>query len=300
MIEVRIDGVALDGAARAPRSSTRARRPGVVDPHAVLRRHDRCPQRVPGLRRRGHRQSHPRARMLAGGRAREWRSRPTARGCATPGAWCSSCSAAASTCRSPIASRSGTPRYGADPDRFGDEAETRRAAGEGRQRPATSATTRSASSATSASTRAATRCSTRSRSPSPDRGFGSTVSTEHDVTLPESACVYCGNCIEVCPDRRAHVQVGARHAGGRDLGRGAPDHDRHDLRLLRRGLHAVAARAARRGRRSRRPDRQGDVTPRQQRHRRATSASRAASAPTTSARDLRLRTRRRRRRCTGC
>jgi predicted molibdopterin-dependent oxidoreductase YjgC len=31
------------------------------------------------------------------------------------------------------------------------------------------------------------------------RGFGSTVSTEHEVTLPESACVYCGNCIEVCP-----------------------------------------------------------------------------------------------------
>ena len=31
------------------------------------------------------------------------------------------------------------------------------------------------------------------------RGFDSTVSTEHDVTLPESACVYCGNCIEVCP-----------------------------------------------------------------------------------------------------
>jgi predicted molibdopterin-dependent oxidoreductase YjgC len=31
------------------------------------------------------------------------------------------------------------------------------------------------------------------------RGFGATVSTEHDVALPESACVYCGNCIEVCP-----------------------------------------------------------------------------------------------------
>jgi predicted molibdopterin-dependent oxidoreductase YjgC len=31
------------------------------------------------------------------------------------------------------------------------------------------------------------------------RGFESRVSTEHDVTLPESACVYCGNCIEVCP-----------------------------------------------------------------------------------------------------
>jgi len=31
------------------------------------------------------------------------------------------------------------------------------------------------------------------------RGFESTISTEHDVPLPESACVYCGNCIEVCP-----------------------------------------------------------------------------------------------------
>jgi predicted molibdopterin-dependent oxidoreductase YjgC len=31
------------------------------------------------------------------------------------------------------------------------------------------------------------------------RGFDSTVSTEHDVALPDSACVYCGNCIEVCP-----------------------------------------------------------------------------------------------------
>jgi predicted molibdopterin-dependent oxidoreductase YjgC len=31
------------------------------------------------------------------------------------------------------------------------------------------------------------------------RGFESRISTEHDVSLPESACVYCGNCIEVCP-----------------------------------------------------------------------------------------------------
>ena len=31
------------------------------------------------------------------------------------------------------------------------------------------------------------------------RGFATTISTEHDVPLPESACVYCGNCIEVCP-----------------------------------------------------------------------------------------------------
>ena len=31
------------------------------------------------------------------------------------------------------------------------------------------------------------------------RGFDAHIATEFDVTLPESACVYCGNCIAVCP-----------------------------------------------------------------------------------------------------
>jgi predicted molibdopterin-dependent oxidoreductase YjgC len=31
------------------------------------------------------------------------------------------------------------------------------------------------------------------------RGFDAHISTEYDVALPESACVYCGNCIGVCP-----------------------------------------------------------------------------------------------------
>ena len=31
------------------------------------------------------------------------------------------------------------------------------------------------------------------------RGFDARISTEFDVALPESACVYCGNCIAVCP-----------------------------------------------------------------------------------------------------
>lgn len=31
------------------------------------------------------------------------------------------------------------------------------------------------------------------------RGFDAHISTEFGVTLPESACVYCGNCIAVCP-----------------------------------------------------------------------------------------------------
>ena len=31
------------------------------------------------------------------------------------------------------------------------------------------------------------------------RGFDAQISTEYDVPLPDSACVYCGNCIGVCP-----------------------------------------------------------------------------------------------------
>ena len=31
------------------------------------------------------------------------------------------------------------------------------------------------------------------------RGFAAHISTEFDIPLPESACVYCGNCIGVCP-----------------------------------------------------------------------------------------------------
>jgi predicted molibdopterin-dependent oxidoreductase YjgC len=31
------------------------------------------------------------------------------------------------------------------------------------------------------------------------RGFDAHISTEYGVELPDSACVYCGNCIQVCP-----------------------------------------------------------------------------------------------------
>ncbi len=31
------------------------------------------------------------------------------------------------------------------------------------------------------------------------RGLAATISTEYDITLPDSACVYCGNCVGVCP-----------------------------------------------------------------------------------------------------
>jgi predicted molibdopterin-dependent oxidoreductase YjgC len=31
------------------------------------------------------------------------------------------------------------------------------------------------------------------------RGFDAHIATEYDIALPDSACVYCGNCIGVCP-----------------------------------------------------------------------------------------------------
>ena len=37
------------------------------------------------------------------------------------------------------------------------------------------------------------------------RGFDARISTEGNVPLPDSACVYCGNCIGVCPDRGLDV-----------------------------------------------------------------------------------------------
>jgi predicted molibdopterin-dependent oxidoreductase YjgC len=42
------------------------------------------------------------------------------------------------------------------------------------------------------------------------RGFGARISTEHAVPLPESACVYCGNCIGVCPT--GALMFGSEHA----------------------------------------------------------------------------------------
>jgi predicted molibdopterin-dependent oxidoreductase YjgC len=31
------------------------------------------------------------------------------------------------------------------------------------------------------------------------RGLNATIATEFDIVLPDSACVYCGNCVGVCP-----------------------------------------------------------------------------------------------------
>ena len=52
------------------------------------------------------------------------------------------------------------------------------------------------------------------------RGFASHISTELDVALPESACVYCGNCIAVCPTGAlmSKAEYDKRQAGTWDEG----------------------------------------------------------------------------------
>ena len=53
------------------------------------------------------------------------------------------------------------------------------------------------------------------------RGFDSRISTEFDVALPDSACVYCGNCIAVCPTGAlvGKIEYDMRSAGSSDEAR---------------------------------------------------------------------------------
>ena len=80
------------------------------------------------------------------------------------------------------------------------------------------------------------------------RGFEARISTEFDVTLPESACVYCGNCIAVCPTGALDADERVRAAPGRHVGRGEAVGGRHRVSLLRRRLQSHAARPGRRNR----------------------------------------------------
>ena len=102
------------------------------------------------------------------------------------------------------------------------------------------------------------------------RGFDARISTEFAVTLPDSACVYCGNCIAVCPTGALMAKPRVRPARGRNVGRAGADHNRHDLPVLRRRLHAArcTCRTARSSKRRRRST---------TRSRWATSASKAGS-----------------------
>ena len=84
------------------------------------------------------------------------------------------------------------------------------------------------------------------------RGFDARISTEYDTGLTDSACVFCGNCIGVCPTGalmfRSEYELRAR----RPLGGGSTDRHPHRLLVLRGRLQPGTARPGQ-------PDREGDL-----------------------------------------
>ncbi len=172
--------------------------------------------------------------------------------------------------------RARRPRAGAPPRRRpGRVRGDRRPAGQGRQRPLRPRLRRSASSATSASRPAATDAQNTFAIAVAGRGFDARISTEYDGAPARVGVRLLRQLHRRLPDRRADVQVRARDARGRHLGRVGPDRDRHDLPVLRRRLHADASTSRTTGS-SRSPRRSTRRSPT------ATSASRAASASSSS------------------
>ncbi len=84
------------------------------------------------------------------------------------------------------------------------------------------------------------------------RGFDARISTEGNVPLPDSACVYCGNCIGVCPTGALMFRSEYEMRRRNEWDESRQTQHRHDLPLLRRRLHALAPRPGQ-------PNRQGHV-----------------------------------------
>ncbi len=80
------------------------------------------------------------------------------------------------------------------------------------------------------------------------RGFDARISTEYAVGLDESACVYCGNCIGVCPTGALMFRSEHEMREEGTWRRGGADGHEHDLPVLRCRLRARAPRAGQRDR----------------------------------------------------
>ena len=76
------------------------------------------------------------------------------------------------------------------------------------------------------------------------RGFDARIATELNNPLPESACVYCGNCIGVCPTGALKSVREHELREAEEWAAGARDRHHHDLLVLRGRLQPRAARAA--------------------------------------------------------
>ena len=200
-----------------------------------------------------------------------WSCGPGPSASTTPARWCSSSSDRRSTCRSPTTSTNGTPSTAPIPTRYGPEAAT---------------VAQPVKVDNDLYVRDYAKCILCYQCVDAcgeqwqnsfvidiaGRGFDARVSTENDVALPDSACVYCGNCIQVCPTgalmfKSEHDMRRSGYVGSR-----AADHDRHDLRVLRRRLQPHPARAGQH-------DREGVVTGRQPDHARQSVRERSLRLP---------------------
>ena len=174
-----------------------------------------------------------------------WSCTPTPSGSGTAASWCSSCSRRRSTCR-PRRSPAVPRALRREPERYGPPAPPDRRP----RRACARATTTRRTAPTAATVRAAGQDRQRPLRPRlrqvhpllqvrrgvrrpmhqntfaiavAGRGFDARISTEFAVPLPDSACVYCGNCIAVCPTGALMFESRARAARGGQLGRVAAD-----------------------------------------------------------------------------
>ena len=224
--------------ARAPSSSrSTARRSTAKEDATILEvarsrasRSRRCAgenahagQRVPRLRRRGRGRPRPRAVVRAQGRGRHGVADALGARATTAARWCSSSSPRRSTCRS-------TPNVARWIDEYERRSRALRPAGAAvrgrRARPPARRPPRAPDGRHAATVHqpvkvdnelyvrdysqvhpllqvrrgaAAPTRRTRSRSPSPGAGSTPASPPSSPSPLPDSACVYCGNCIGVCP-----------------------------------------------------------------------------------------------------
>ena len=243
-VELTIDGAEVTRPGRAPRSSTPAAPQGIDTPTLCYAENLTpvnvcrvCVVEVDGSRV-------ARARVLPQGRSRGWTSRPTSERVRHSRRLVleflgSSVDLSLAGPAHPDGSLAAyAERYGADPARFGPpraagrrrrarrarpghhHAPTgprrprgdRRAAGEGRQRPLRPRLLASCILCYKCVEACGEDAQNTFAIAVAGRGFDARISTEWATPLPDSACVYCGNCIGVCPTGALMFKSRARHA----------------------------------------------------------------------------------------
>ena len=220
-VELQIDGEAVRVAEGATiLDACRAR--GLDDPDAVLRRDADAGQRLPRVRGRGGGLARAGAVVRTEGRGRDGRPHPQPSGSTTAARWCSSSWVRAWISRRPEHVDRWNGEYGAAPERYGPPAPPAPAGARDRAQAGHHHAGDGQTAATVAQPvkvdnenyvrdyskcilcyKCVEGCGTDWQNTFAiavaGRGFDARIATEFAAPLPDSACVYCGNCIAVCP-----------------------------------------------------------------------------------------------------